>query len=282
MLGTALFVSVQSNERTREKGRLDRMQHDLLLARVAADACFLDGDHARAMDLYDSIARVTGDTSLLEQRRVFIMALAGNNDEEEHNRWHAQLESRLTKAEQLLNKYRRMENDLTKGRERLAMEERQLQEAFGGQIELQQQELERTRRELDARMLVKVIRFINAKKGTEVIYLGEVRNEMANGRGIGVFRTGSVYEGQWKDNKRHGIGDFTWPDGDRYVGSYVDDKRTGVGEYHWNNGQRWEGIWLDDMRHGEGVLYEADGRIRVKGVWAKDKLVETIKTPKAG
>jgi hypothetical protein len=43
------------------------------------------------------------------------------------------------------------------------------------------------------------------------------------------------------------------------------------------SGERWEGEWLDDMRHGEGILYDDKGRVRLRGRWQKDKLVEEFK-----
>lgn len=46
-------------------------------------------------------------------------------------------------------------------------------------------------------------------KGNTVYYVGEIKNDMANGKGIALFGTGSRYEGEWKNNLRHGKGLFT-------------------------------------------------------------------------
>lgn len=114
-------------------------------------------------------------------------------------------------------------------------------------------------------------------RGATITYVGAVRDGKAEGLGYGVWTTGSAYEGQWKANKRHGPGRHKYPDGAVYEGTYVNDQREGQGTYHYKNGQRWEGPWKDNMRHGEGVLYEANGRVRVRGVWEKDRLVREIK-----
>jgi hypothetical protein len=130
------------------------------------------------------------------------------------------------------------------------------------------------RREEDVRRML--LRF-KGEKNAEISYIGEIRDGKANGIGYGVWSTGSNYEGEWRDNKRHGPGKHRYPDGARYEGMYVNDLREGDGTYFYKNGQKWIGPWKDNLRHGTGILYEADGRVRVKGVWDKDRLVREIK-----
>lgn len=115
------------------------------------------------------------------------------------------------------------------------------------------------------------------ERGAGITYVGELRDGRANGYGYAVWTTGSAYEGRWRDNRRHGPGRHQYPDGAVYEGLYADDLREGQGTYHYKNGQRWEGPWQGNLRHGEGVLYEADGRVRVRGVWERDRLVREIK-----
>lgn len=130
-------------------------------------------------------------------------------------------------------------------------------------------------RQLAAREARGLLRFPSAKGGT-VRYVGDISDGMATGSGYGVWSTGSIYEGEWLENRKHGTGTYTWPDGERYEGEFRDDKRAGAGTYRWKDGRRWVGGWLDDMRHGEGVLYEASGRVRVRGRWERDKLVQEL------
>jgi hypothetical protein len=128
-------------------------------------------------------------------------------------------------------------------------------------------------RQLAARDARGFLTFPSTKGGT-IRYLGDVVDGMATGTGHGVWSTGSLYEGEWRANRKHGSGSYTWPDGERYEGEYREDQRSGEGTYTWKDGRRWVGGWLDDMRHGDGVLYEANGRVRVRGRWEKDKLVQ--------
>lgn len=130
------------------------------------------------------------------------------------------------------------------------------------------------RREADVRRML--LRF-KGENNAEISYVGEIRDGKANGIGYGVWSTGSSYEGEWRDNKRHGPGKHRYPDGARYEGMYVNDLREGDGTYFYKNGQKWIGPWKDNLRHGTGILYEANGKVRVKGVWEKDRLVSEIK-----
>jgi hypothetical protein len=113
--------------------------------------------------------------------------------------------------------------------------------------------------------------------GATITYVGDVRDGKAHGYGHALWSTGTSYEGTWADGKRSGFGTQRYADDERFEGQFVDDKRTGEGTYFYRSGQRWVGPWQDNLRHGTGTLYEADGRVRVKGVWERDKLVREIK-----
>ena len=114
--------------------------------------------------------------------------------------------------------------------------------------------------------------FKNSKK-LEIVYLGHLENNKANGKGIGFWETGSIYRGDWKNNQRHGWGIFTWKDGERYEGSYVEDRREGKGSYFWANGERYEGDWKNDKREGSGIIFDKKGKVKVHGIWEADKLL---------
>ena len=111
-------------------------------------------------------------------------------------------------------------------------------------------------------------------KGTNLHYLGGVKNNKANGYGIALFETGSRYEGQWKDNNRHGNGKFYWDDGQIYEGAYRNDRREGHGIYYWENGEKYVGEWKEDQRNGVGKFYNKRGKLKASGIWKDDKLVE--------
>ncbi len=112
--------------------------------------------------------------------------------------------------------------------------------------------------------------FMN-NKGSEIHYLGEIKNNMANGNGIGIWKNGGMYKGEWKDNMRHGNGQYQWQDGETYDGDFFMDMRHGKGKYIWTTGLYYIGEWKGDKRHGTGVLYEKNGETRLSGFWEGDE-----------
>ena len=56
---------------------------------------------------------------------------------------------------------------------------------------------------------------------------------------------GDKYVGEHKNNKANGQGVITYADGDKYVGMFKDDKSHGQGTYTWADGTVEEGIWKD-------------------------------------
>jgi len=140
-------------------------------------------------------------------------------------------------------------------------------------------QLTRLQRQLQKKSFGEYLTFTNSK-GSQIHYVGEVKNKKANGQGLALLSTGSRYQGEWKDNQRHGQGTFHWPDGEYYVGGYVNDKRSGQGSYYWPNGEKYTGSWKDDRRSGEGIFYGKDGKIIANGVWQEDELVEANKKQK--
>ncbi|MGD1958927.1 MAG: MORN repeat-containing protein [Fulvivirga sp.] len=117
----------------------------------------------------------------------------------------------------------------------------------------------------------------NTSKGKKAHYVGQVKNKMANGKGVALLSTGSRYEGEWKDNLRHGEGTFYWPDGQHYIGSYANDRRQGKGAYYWPNGEKFVGDWKNDHRNGQGIFYGSDGKVVASGIWKNDELVKVDK-----
>jgi hypothetical protein len=125
--------------------------------------------------------------------------------------------------------------------------------------------------ELTKKEKVQVISFRN-EKGNLIHYLGEVKNGMANGGGVGIWDTGGLYKGNWKDNQRHGEGVYTWKDGHKYEGAFVEGVREGQGTYYWSSGEKHEGEWKNNQRNGEGTLYDRDNNVQFKGLWVDDKI----------
>lgn len=137
-------------------------------------------------------------------------------------------------------------------------------------------QVQNLKRQLQQKALGEYLVF-NTRKGNKVHYVGEVKNEKANGEGIALFETGSRYEGMWKNNMRHGKGTFYWPDGEYYIGEYSEDQRSGKGTYYWANGEKFTGQWADDQRNGKGTFYGKEGEIIAQGTWKDDELVNVEK-----
>lgn len=127
-----------------------------------------------------------------------------------------------------------------------------------------------TQNKLERKENVKVLSFTN-ENGNLVRYLGEVKNEKANGGGVGIWDTGSIYKGDWKNNKRHGQGIFEWVDGQKYEGNFENDIRTGKGTYFWPSGDKYVGEFENNRINGQGTLYNLDGEIEYEGEWKNGK-----------
>ena len=145
-------------------------------------------------------------------------------------------------------------------------------------LEKTKTQLGRIKKQLTNKSYGEYLMFSNPKNH-QLHYVGQVRNNKANGLGIAIFDTGSRYEGYWSDNLRQGEGAFYWSDGQYYKGEYDKDLRNGIGTYVWPNGEKYVGQWKNDQRDGEGVFYDKAGKV-IKGIWKKDKLVNKQKDKK--
>ena len=93
-----------------------------------------------------------------------------------------------------------------------------------------------------------------------LVYVGEVRNGLPNGKGTYTDPDGFKYFGELKNGKLHGQGMLAAPHGDQYIGQYKDGKLHGKGTYTWSNGKRYIGEWVEGRANGQGRLTWPDGR----------------------
>ncbi|MGF1556959.1 MORN repeat-containing protein [Paucihalobacter sp.] len=121
--------------------------------------------------------------------------------------------------------------------------------------------------------VVKVITFKN-ESGNLIHYVGETKNEMANGNGVGIWDNGSIYRGEWRNNLRNGEGDFTWKDGAKFEGDFVMGIRSGKGTFYYKTGEKYVGDFKDGLRHGKGILYDRDNNTSFNGEWKNDKPIQ--------
>lgn len=115
---------------------------------------------------------------------------------------------------------------------------------------------------------------IESKNSGKIYYLGAKKEGKADGFGVGLWASGGFYKGEWKNNQRHGKGFYKWKEGETYQGDFVEGKRTGYGKYVWKDGEYYEGQWLENTRHGEGTMFYANGKVKYKGNWQKDKFIQ--------
>ncbi|HSK13350.1 MAG TPA: hypothetical protein VK907_09045 [Phnomibacter sp.] len=138
----------------------------------------------------------------------------------------------------------------------------------------EREELMKRMNEMERSSEWKYLKFFKKTKGMYVNYVGQVKDGKANGRGVGIYSSGSVYRGDWRNDLRHGEGIFEWSDGEKYEGEYHEDMRHGFGVYYWSNGLRYVGQWQNDKREGMGTLYDKNNKIVAEGTWKNDKVVK--------
>jgi hypothetical protein len=118
-------------------------------------------------------------------------------------------------------------------------------------------------------------------------YRGEMKGEIAHGRGTYTFATGEVRTGLWengvmirgtayyvddgryighfKDSARHGRGTFFYPDGGKYVGEWRNDMRVGNGTLTTPSGSGFSGVFKNDVPDGRGFMFEKKNEKKVVG-----------------
>ncbi len=260
------FYNIHQQHKTEQTTLLATIH--VLEMKNRADDSFIVGDHDVAFFLYKQLDSLTGDS--LEYRRSTVVNSSISSSDSNKL---LTLSRKLEQTTALLKEYQ--EHEITANNESNESES-DTEEEFKQEILSLRQKLLTAQKEIEGlKTNHGVIRFTSTKNGS-VTYIGDLRNGKADGTGFGLWNTGSSYEGSWQNNLRHGKGVFQWADGEKYDGDYVNDQRHGFGVYTAKAG-KYEGQWVNDMRHGEGRLFEANGKLKVYGVWEKDKLIKTIK-----
>lgn len=230
------------------------------LIRIQADEAFIQGDTAAAYRLYKTLP----DDSLLQQRQATAKIFWGNNAYDSAPRKTSTPKSTAPVAAGVPELLLAIDSlsQLIQHEEPVETTNSLPRRSSPVVMELRQKEF---------------LQFSTAKKGETINYLGEMKNDKANGKGVAVWKNGSTYQGDWKDNLRHGAGEFTWADGEKYIGDYENDLRQGTGTYITKNGERYEGEWAADKRDGTGRLYDKSGKLKLEGIWKGDKLAKVLK-----
>ena len=102
-------------------------------------------------------------------------------------------------------------------------------------------------------------------------YVGEFRDDKIHGQGTFTFPSGQKYVGEYRDGKRNGQGTYTFPSGEKYVGEYRDGKRNGQGTFTFPDGANYVGEFKDGNYHGQGTLLGPTGGVIHSGRWVNNK-----------
>lgn len=79
-------------------------------------------------------------------------------------------------------------------------------------------------------------------------YIGDWKENLKEGFGIQIYKSGDKYEGLWMANKRHGQGTYWKNEGGKlrreYTGDWVEGRKHGRGTLFYKNGDRYDGFWV--------------------------------------
>ena len=91
------------------------------------------------------------------------------------------------------------------------------------------------------------------------IYIGEIKNNVKEGRGILKYSSKNEkykkYEGFWKNNKKNNTGTMEYKDGTTYIGHWKNDMRDGEGTLYYSTGEKFKGTFKEDKKEGMGLFY---------------------------
>lgn len=233
---------------------------------INADVYFIQGEYDTVSSIYSTLlqsekkSRLLGSQIAMRQQRLLDMQSSKDSIFEDLNTYRF-----------LLNNARKNNDTLSSQLQHLEKQVTTIQEKHEIQIAELKNTIQEQEKQLSKKDKVQVISFRN-EKGNLIHYLGEVRDGMANGGGVGIFNTGGIYKGEWKNNQRHGKGTYEWKDGHKYEGEFVNGEREGQGTYLWSSGEKYVGQWRGGKRNGQGTLFDKDNNVSYEGLWEDDKI----------
>ena len=105
-------------------------------------------------------------------------------------------------------------------------------------------------------------------------YIDEMKDNLGNGKGKMLFNNNDerrLYEGQWKNDLFDGEGKLIWKSGNYYDGDWKKGIKDGKGKFHKTPRETYNGDWKNDKKDGKGIIYYSDGNI-YEGDWKNDKM----------
>ena len=97
---------------------------------------------------------------------------------------------------------------------------------------------------LTAIQIILILSFLGC--GGKNDYVGDLNNELPDGKGTMTYEDGSKYDGEWKEGKRYGKGTLIYEDGSKYEGEWKNGKKNGQGSIFYHDGSKLEGEFRDD------------------------------------
>ena len=91
------------------------------------------------------------------------------------------------------------------------------------------------------------------------IYIGDFKNNLADGFGKQEETDGTWWEGEVKNDQLNGIAIFHTSDGCSYEGFFKDNLLNGEGKITCKNGKFKKGFFKDDQLHGQGIEIQSNG-----------------------
>lgn len=238
--------------------------------RARADSLLLEGEYEAGLSIFKQLRENASIDS--STYRSYIEFVEGQKLKKEQIEWNLKsLEQEKDRLEADLGLSKEVSSILADSRSQFMDSLFVIKDRASVRIRAYRDSLQRQEEVIDSLQDIhrELLTFKN-DRGTRVVYLGDVKDGKANGRGIGVWEDAGIYRGSWKENQRHGEGRFEWDDGEVYEGEYKNDHRSGHGVYEWTSGQKYKGQWKNDKRSGYGTLYNEYGNVSYEGEWRGD------------
>jgi hypothetical protein len=92
-------------------------------------------------------------------------------------------------------------------------------------------------------------------------YEGQFFEDLLHGKGVMLYKDGSMYEGEFRENKVIGTGRIV-SENYEYEGDVVDGVKDGIGKIVYKKtGESYEGGFKEDMKNGQGEYKYKDGSV---------------------
>ena len=105
-----------------------------------------------------------------------------------------------------------------------------------------------------------------------IIYEGEISNNIFNGKGILKYNNGEIiYEGNWKNGNLEGNGKMIFKDKKVYNGNFENGEINGKGEMIFDNGIYYKGDFINGKFNGNGLLKNINNQWEYNGNFQNDK-----------